>query len=277
MQAPARRQKPKSVPLALGLSAVLPGAGQAYNGQWVKAAVMLGLEAAVITGTVAWNNQGQNLEADYQEYAHQFWSPTKYADWLNDYSLFIQDSFGANVTAPAVVVPQNINFQAPNTWSDQEWMMVQEFFVQIQDLERQMFHVETQAVFSHTLPHFSEQQYYELVGKYYQFAPGWSDYPEWREGDGYTAAIDPSMTGPNDTKPNVSDRFFQYADDHAYANDVLRRASRVSMLLIVTHFAGAIDAAVSAKLHNQRITPQIRMQVDAEGRPQPVASLRVKL
>ncbi len=266
----------RSVGLAFGLSAVVPGLGQAYNRNWVKAAIAIALESAVIGSSIAWRNQGLGLEDEYKQYAHAYWSPAKYATWLNDYSQYLQLNFGATVTAPAVRVPSGLDFTTPEAWNDLEWQQARAFFTEIQSLERQMFHVETLAAFSHTLPHFTEQQYYELVGKYYQFAPGWSDYPAWIEDGEYRTPIDPSMTGPDESRPNVSPRFFTYADDHAHANDVLRRASRVSMLLVVTHLASAVEAAVSAKLHNDRLTPGIDLGVGPEGDVRTVASLSLR-
>ena len=267
------KAKKRSVGAAFGMSAVVPGLGQAYNKQWGKAIGAFVLEAAIITSSIIWRNDGNGLERDYQLYAHSFWDPAKYANWLNDYSAFI------NITVDPISVPSAIDFQSPESWSDQEWATVLAFFDQIQDVERQMYHVETGAAFSHTLPDFSEQQYYELIGKYYQFAPGWNDYPAWVDANGnLTAAIDPSMTGADgESRPNVSDRFFQYADDHAHANDVLRRASRVSGLLILTHMVSAIDAAISAKMHNDRISPGLEIGSNALGEVRPVATLTVKL
>ena len=270
---PFMAPRKRSIGAAFGLSAVIPGLGQAYNRQWIKAITAFVLEAAVITSSTIWRNQGNDLENDYQLFAHSFWDPQKYANWLNDYSSFI------NVTVDPISVPAGIDFQNPAAWSEQEWQQVFSFFDQIQAVERQMYHVETGAAFSHTLPYFSEQQYYELIGKYYQFAPGWSDYPDWiNENGSLNQAIDPSMTGTDgESKPNVSDNFFVYADDHAYANDILRRASRVSALLIVTHLVAAVDAAVSAKLYNDRITPELEIGANARGEVRPIAKLTVKL
>lgn len=271
-------QKKRSIGAAFVMSALVPGLGQAYNRQWGKAAIGFALEAAIITGAIVWNRQGNALEDDYQAYAHAFWDPAKYAGWLNDYNTYLQTNFpGSGITAGPVTIPNQVDFQHPESWTDMEWEVVLDFFSQIQGVERQMFHLETQAAFSHTLPDFSEQQYYELVGKYYQFAPGWEDYPDWRSPEGeYTVAIDPSMTGPNDTRPNVSPRFFDYAEDHAHANDVLRRASRVTTLLIATHFIAAIEAAVSAKLHNDRITPALEIGRSENGNPRAVATLKIR-
>ena len=263
--------KKRSIGGAFAMSAVIPGLGQAYNRQWGKAIAAVVLEAAVITSSAVWRNQGNGLETDYQQFAHSFWDPGKYAAWLNDYSVF------TNVAVSPVEVPAGIDFQNPDAWSAQEWDQVLSMFDQIQAIEREMSHIETGAAFSHTLPDFSEQQYYELIGKYYQFAPGWDDYPEWLDANGNpTSAIDPNMTGADgESKPNVSSNFFRYADDHAHANDVLRRASRISGLLILTHLVSAVDAAVSAKLHNDRITPGLEITTN-QGSVRPVATLTYK-
>src|SRR5690606_16097531 len=130
--------------------------------------------------------------------------------------------------------------------------------------------------FSHHLPYFSEQQYYELIGKYFQFAPGWEDYAEWvdEEGNYVDAVIDPERTAADGSKPNVRGRFVEYAHDHADANTLFRRASRVASILLVNHVVAAIDAAVSAKLHNDRLTPGVSLHATPDGEIVPLAALR---
>lgn len=275
-------EKMRSVPLALGLSAVVPGLGQAYNKQWVKAIVGLGLEAAIITSSIVWDNKGRDLEDAFQQYAHAFWDPGRYATWLNDYSEFLQENFATPIDAAPIEIPTGIDFQQPGTWSEADWRTMNQFFGQIRAIEGDVIHPETGAAFSHKLPDFSEQQYYELIGKYFQFAPGWSDYgggseTPWLNEDGtYSAYIDPELTGANGSKPNVSDRFLKYADDHAEANDYLRRASRVSALLLANHFLAAIDAAISAKLHNDRLTTRLQLTHNLDGTPLTMASIRFR-
>lgn len=279
---PRREEKMRSIPLALGLSAVVPGLGQVYNRQWVKAIVGLGLEAAIITSSIVWDNKGRDLEDAFQQYAHTFWDPGRYATWLNDYSAFLQENFATPIDAAAIEVPTGIDFQRPETWNEAEWRTMNQFFGQIRAVEGDVIHPETGAAFSHKLPDFSEQQYYELIGKYFQFAPGWRDYGDgsetpWLNEDGtYNALIDPELTGANGSKPNVSDRFLDYADDHAEANDYLRRASRVSALLLANHFLAAIDAAISAKLHNDRLTTRLQLTHNIDGTPLTMASIRYR-
>jgi hypothetical protein len=264
----------RSIPLALGLSAALPGLGQAYNGQWIKAGAALALEAVVLSVWASKRSSGLDAEDAFRAFAHQDWSPARYASWLNDYSTFLQTERGLSVTAPPVDIRTDVDFTDPGSWNSADRAAVRGMFDQIRAIERQVYHPETGATFSHQLPFFGEQQYYELIGKYFQFAPGWYDYPEWITVEGgYTGAIDPEMTGPGGSKPNVSATFREYARDHAHAQDLLRTASRLSTLFIVNHLIAGIDAAVSAKLNSDRVSARMALGMGSDGRPQPVAAL----
>ena len=273
-----RRIEGRSLPLAFGMSAILPGAGQAYNGHWTKAIIGLAIEATAIAIWASSNSRGNDAEDDFIDFAHQNWEPKKYAAWINDYSDFLEESHGANITAASVVIPARVDFQTPNSWGDADRTAALQMFAQIQTVERQLFHPETGASFSHQVPNFGDQQYYELIGKYFQFAPGWNDYPDWLdEGGNFTAAIDPELSGSGNSKPNVSTTFFKYADDHAHAQDLLRRASQISLLVVANHVIAAVDAAVSAKLHNDRISTSMGFEHSIGGDYVPVASIRYRL
>ncbi|MFT7550024.1 MAG: hypothetical protein ACI9BV_000320 [Rhodothermales bacterium] len=262
----------RSIPLAFGLSALVPGLGQAYNRTWVKAAAALGLEGAVLTLWSLKRTKGLSAEDDFRAFAHAGWDPGRYATWLNDYVVWVEEVQGHAVTAPAAVVPSGIDFSVPGSWTAAQQASVASFFSQINAIERQSIHEETLATFSHQLPGFSEQQYYELIGKYFQFAPGWGDYPAWRDGEGnFTDAIDPERTGPGNSKPNVSATFYRYAGDHADAQDLLRSASRMSTLFVVNHLIAGIDAAVTAKLRNDRIDARMGLSYGPNGEAVPVA------
>ena len=171
-----------------------------------------------------------------------------------------------------------VDFSAPETWTPEERADVRDFFTAIRDVERGTYNIGTGASFSHVLPYFAEQQYYELIGKYYQFAPGWNDYAPWLDEDGNPIpdVIDPARRGADGGRPNIQGRFNEYRRDHADANNLLRRASRASALVLVNHFFAAVDAAISAKLHNNRLSTDVRLGYDLDGRPQPTAALRLQ-
>lgn len=264
----------RSIPLAFGLSAVVPGLGQAYNRDWVKGAVSAAIEAGLLAGYLIWNDRGAAGEEAYKEYAHAYWSPGRYASWINDYVRFLNLEHGAAIEADPVGAPSGVDFTTPEDWTAAQRQAVRAFFNEIRSVEENLFHPETGASFSHTLPYFAEQQYYELIGKYYQFAPGWVDYPAWMQEGEFTEAIDPGLTGPNGSKVNVRGRFVEYASDHAEANSLLRRASRVSAFIVLNHLVSAVDAAISAKLSNDRLSTDVTIGYGPTNEPEVLASVR---
>ena len=266
----------RSIPLAAAASAVVPGLGQAYNRDWIKATVGIAIEAALVYGYVTNRQRGLDGEEAYVDFAHRHWSPVKYARWLEDYTDWL-----GSVERQTIAVPTGIDFQNPDAWTLEQVQQVRTFFNDLRRVEDLAYHPNppgnpnaSGASFSHHIPYFSEQQYYELIGKYYQFAPGWSDYPDWTTADGYDAArINPDVEVPRVRQAGESTQFVVYARDHAHANDLLRRASRISSIIVLNHIAAAIEAAVSAKLHNDRLDASISILPDADGALQSRATL----
>lgn len=236
----------RSVLLALGLSAVVPGGGQVYNEHWIKAGVGMALEVLFWTGYLRWKQQGNDKRAAYRSYAHEHYDPVRYAEWLNGYAGYEGDPI------PTSEVDGAVDMSNPDSWSSEEERLVRQLFDDIQAAERQSHFVEPpNAAFSHELPHFGEQQYYELIGKYYQYAPGWND------------------CGAECTIYDPSDRFFAYAELHGTANTLLRRASRVTALIIVNHSLAALDAAITAQLHNNSLESEMTIRPGPDGRLRP--------
>ncbi|HEX7356897.1 MAG TPA: hypothetical protein VF270_04215 [Ignavibacteriaceae bacterium] len=140
----------KSPILAGVLSLLIPGAGEIYTEEYIKAGIFVALEAAIITTAVVYDGKGDDKTTEFQNYADAYtnpdhnWSVVRYAEWLNQYE-------GANITInPDVNLPpwQRVN------WSE----------------------VNAAETGSHKLPPYGEQQYYELIGKYHQFSAGWNDF-----------------------------------------------------------------------------------------------------
>ena len=279
----------RSVPLAFGMSALIPGAGQALNRQWKKAAIAFGAEVALLCAFTSWRKSGVDGRDAYQRTAHTYWSPLRYVSWLNDYADYLnQLPDGQQVDGQPIRLEgllEGIDLSNPGMWSDVDQLQVRSLILKIRALEDAVYHPETGASFSHNLPFFGEQQYYELVGKYFQFAPGWEDYSyvvrdgvaRWIDAEGnYLGSIDPEKTAADGSKPNVSKMFLRYADSHGEANAFLRRASRVSLLFLVNHLLAAVDAAVFAKLHNQRLETRLSVISDRMGVAQPAASVLIR-
>lgn len=269
----------KSVPLAFGMSAIVPGTGQAYNRSWIKAAVAVAGEATVLVLYRSWRQKGTDGRDAYQMEAHAHWSPVRYASWLNDYMQYLNHlPDGQPITAaPIEISPlfSNISLANPDTWSQSEQLAIRSLIQEIRRVEGVVYNGNTGAAFSHVLPFFGEQQYYELIGKYFQYAPGWDDYVAlmrdgrvtWIDENGeFIPSIEPETSESGDTKAHVSPRFYRYADSHADANTYLRRASRITTLLIANHVLAAVDAAIFARLHNRRIQMSLGLLDDMQGR-----------
>jgi len=235
----------RSIPLAFGMSALVPGLGQAYNRDWVAAGIFVAAEVALLTAWLVMKNNGNQGIEEYEQFADNGFSPIKYAEWLNGYSGYD----GAPVPLPSITDDE---FRFPDMWTSAERAEVNAFFDDIQAAERQSIYLTTGASFSHVLPYHGEQQYYELIGKYFQFAPGWRDY-EGQPDD------DPRVVMPPDSD------FYFYSVIHAEANDDLRRASWAGVLVVLNHFAAGAEAAVSAKLHNNAVRPSLTLSQDSHG------------
>jgi hypothetical protein len=74
--------KRKSPLKAFIYSAVLPGAGQYYVGSKWKAAIFLGIEVAAWTGHISFHSKGEDLTADFENFANTHWSENSYSDFL---------------------------------------------------------------------------------------------------------------------------------------------------------------------------------------------------
>lgn len=72
----------KSPVKAFIYSAIIPGAGQLYNGSKIKAVAFLGLEALAWTGHIIYSGKGDDKTAEFETYANANWSENSYVAWL---------------------------------------------------------------------------------------------------------------------------------------------------------------------------------------------------
>ena len=76
----------KSPVLAGVLSLLIPGAGEIYTEEYLKAGIFLAIEAAVITTAVIYDGKGDDKTTEFQNYADDYtnpdhhWSVVKYAN-----------------------------------------------------------------------------------------------------------------------------------------------------------------------------------------------------
>lgn len=205
----------KSPWLAAGLSLLVPGSGEFYAESYWKAALFLAIDVAAITIALSNDRKGNDQTAFYRSYADGHWSVVKYAEY-------------AQTLAPT---GRTYAWRVPGTegmdpW-DRPWTQVN--WSELNRMERDIA-----GYYSHTLPPYGEQQYFELIGKYPQFNQGWDDAPAaFTYGDPLTA------------------HFLWYANERGRANTYYENATRWVTIAVVNHILSAVDAAWSASIYNK--------------------------
>ncbi len=234
--------KKRSPLLAIGLSAVLPGAGQFYNKDYWKSAIFATLEVAAIVTAVIYDKKGDDQTASYQSFANSEngWSVNRYAHWS------VKHAHRINPTIPensSVLDGLFINENQENekvVWS------------KLHELEAAIG-----KYYSHQLAPYDDQQYYEMIGKYEQFASGWKDFysPDYP----YTDTFDYYSDDP------ITATFLWYADERGKANSFYDISNLAVKILVANHVISAVEAALSANRYNKRLSADVKMQSNSIG------------
>ena len=222
----------KSQYLAGLMSFILPGAGEAYSENYLKAAIFLVVEAAAITTAMIYNHKGDYQTSFFQSFANQHWSATKYATWtlnhINNINSTLTDSQIAQYQKGGnkpVLIYGNGNNNDPTgvNWSN------------LNSLE-----LDLGSGYSHQLPQFGDQQYYELIGKYPQFSHGWDD------------------SKASDTDFHVLSYSFNWYTHQRYiANEYYKTSSFGVGLIYINHALSTLDAIWSMDKYNDNLTANV--------------------
>ena len=232
----------KKSPLLGGLfSFILPGAGEFYSGSYLKAGIFVAVEAAVITTAIIYNNKGNNQTDLFQNYADQNWSVVKYAEWIikNRDALGLPDIDESKLITnndPSLQPWQRVNFNYLNTIESES------------------------SSFTHQLYPHGNQQYYELIGKYHQYSPGWAQFD------------------PNDNDPhNMPPQMVSYEGMRGKANDYYNTASTAVIGIYINHFLSALDGVWSAIRFNNDLAVKARVdQINLGYRALLVPTIKVR-
>jgi len=202
------------------LSALVPGAGEFYAKSYLKAAIFLALEAGLWIGYAAYQNKGNTQTDEFHAFADAKWSVRKYATWLRDQA----GATGINPSESDLNVLRN----------------------QINAFE--------QTHFSHTLPEYGAQQYYELIGKYQNFVPGWEDASP-------TISATVNYSDPNSYVNVKTPMFNSYAIDRQQANDYYDASKRFISGVIINHVLSIADAVWSVSIYNKNLSVKTGLRV----------------
>ena len=222
----------KSPLLAGVLSLAVPGAGEFYTQSYWRAGGFILVEAGLWVVYAVYSSKGDQQTTLFQDFADGHWSVVRYAQWIQDNA----PKLNPDVTSfTGWNIPGTDNLQP---WDRVNWDVLNAVENRIAQLPGNGF--------THLLPHRPQQQYFELIGKYPQFAAGWDD-----------AGV---MTPQRILNSDVSQRFLDYAKMRGKANDYYNIATNGSVLLIVNHLLSALDAAWSAAQFNNQLKLEAHLQ-----------------
>lgn len=215
--------KTKSPWLAGAMSLVVPGTGEFYTESYWKSGLFFALEVTGWILAYSYEKKGDRQTTSFQNYADEHWSVIKYVRWLAD---FRSANFSGIVTDPNAMPP----------WVGVNWDSLNYY-------ERVIASGPNGRGFTHTLPPHGDQQYYELIGKYPQYSPGWDDY------------------AGEENFEEISPRFLEYSRMRGKANDFYNVSSTVLSLIVVNHVLSALDAYFTAIGYNNSIRAEVRMNI----------------
>lgn len=212
--------------LAAVMSLAIPGAGQFYNEDYIKGGILFLIDAAALTAAIIYNGKGDDQTDVFEGFAEDHWSAARYAQWT------INNATRIN---PAVDPTQYNVFNGENVnWGE------------LNRLENAIGNY-----YSHQLAGYQEQQYYEMIGKYTQFNPGWDDFSE---------DPDDPFTYTHTRKDPLTERFTYYASQRGEANDFYNIASKAVLVMVINHIVSAAEAAWTSSRFNKKIDTGITLK-----------------
>jgi len=225
----------KSIPLAVGMSAIVPGTGQFYAKSYIKAGLFFAVEAGAWAVNIHYNNEGDKKDAEFHTFADQNWSEHRYWSYINYRSS--QD------LGDSPYPFENMEIMEFNDGSGRTWYLIPqddytpELIGQLRSIEGDFPN------HTHRLPETMTQQYYEMIGKYPgQFGNAWMD-----------ATFNAMYSGFEGRITLMNDN---YAQMRADANSLYDKAGYGAMVILVNHIVSAIDAGFTTRSFNRR---QMRM------------------
>lgn len=236
---------------ALMLSAIIPGAGQYYAGNNIRAAVFLAIEIAAWTGVVYYYNQGQDKDKEFKAYADTYYTEDIYRGV--EYGLALNSEWGDSGAYSGT----------NDEWIEEEWDTKIHFLPDQGFTHEMPTHEDRSSNQSH------DQQYYEMIGKYiHQFGFGWADFY-----DGEGLVEDDPATPFYDGRRQLSETYMNMRYD---SNKMLDYSSYAIQIAMLNHVAAALEASFSVRTMKRNARAQVGFnQIWHNGHFVPIGGLNI--
>lgn len=249
----------------MAMSGLIPGSAQAVHKKWLRAGLYAAVEVLGIVQNRHHSNKAKRLEKQYYDFVDQNWSVVKYANWLIGYNQYYETNLNL------LDIWQSGAAQQPTYSKFEDWAQVD--LERLRVLERQTIYftslpggtVQRDLAFSHVVPDYGSQQYYELASKYYQFSPGWRDFSV-----ANNAAEIGAIRWDYETISMLSPMWLDGSLQADRFNNHYRYASNWVSLLLINHIISAFDGYFTAKVAGYQVQLEapiarnelIRLRVD---------------
>jgi hypothetical protein len=218
----------KSPWLAAAMSLLVPGAGEIYAESYTKGGIFLGVEVASWIVAGVYNSKGNKQTEWFKNYANEHYSPVRYAEW-------VWRNIGS--LAPGLDTTQyNLYYRPPTSSEKPPFDCLS--WIELNSLEGEV------ASFTHRLPLYGEQQYFELIGKYKQFSKGWDTEDQYE---------------PDHLTP--SDQFYYYGVEFNKADKYYKISDMFISVIIVNHIVSAFDAYLTASRYNNALHADVQLKM----------------
>ncbi|MFC1693777.1 hypothetical protein ACFL1R_09760 [Candidatus Latescibacterota bacterium] len=243
--------KPKSPRKAFFLSFLMPGLGEAYVGS-KRSFLFLGIEAVAWWLYMTNTNEGNDLEADFQQFANDNWHYTDTVDSRGEaldfnYWEWIKYHF------------REVGF--PDDMDPHNHALIDSLMEETVQRPFEISSISGHSV--HNLPSTKTQQYYEMIGKYPQFVYGWEDIDDVdKEGNLINPTVrkeDGTIKYDEDITIIKSPLRMKYEDMRDDSNKKLRIGQRGIHLMLINRVISSIDAARLAYHHNIKLDSELSM------------------
>lgn len=214
----------KSPYIAAGLSLLVPGAGQVYTQHYWEAFAFFAADVAAWVLAYHYDKKGKTQTDFFENYANANWSVVDYAEFTEQHY------------APTY----HHSWLKPNTEALPPWQRVN--WDVLNQMEREVGATPEGQYYSHNLPPYGDQQYYELIGKYQEFYQGWRDRDTLLTT--YPQISQQLQKGPQ------ANMMIYYSIERGKANDYYNSASAWVAVAVVNHILNAAYAALSAGWYN---------------------------